>query len=103
MIKQNEMVDQDLLLVDTDNNTSPATSDLEQSHGYYLTMLKPLVYMIKTHQVGSHDSTLHPSTPDLEKSHGHHLIMLKQLVYMTKTHQAGSHDSILPPFTPDLG
>ena len=59
------MVDQDLLLVDTDNNTNAATSDLGQSHSYLLIMLKPLVYIIKTQQVGSHDSTLPPSTPDL--------------------------------------
>ena len=78
------MVDQDLLLVDTDNNTNAATSDLGQSHSYLLIMLKPLVYIIKTQQVGSHDSTLPPSTPDLGQSCSYHPIMLKPLVYMIK-------------------
>ena len=50
--------------MNTDNNTNPATPDLGQPHGYHLTMLKPLVYKIKTQQADINDSTLPPSTPD---------------------------------------
>lgn len=100
------MIDHDLLLVDTENNTNPATHDLGQSLSlvsYYLTMVPLLMYtMIRTQQAGRCDSTLPPSTPDLEWSFSYPLTMLKPLMYMIKTQQVDIYDSVLPTFTLDL-